>query len=125
MLPAPRRFLVNKRAANKVARNNATTRRFFRNGRFRVISPAPGVNFYFVEVGSSTNNKREAARLKNALNRIKNNNINKKYMYNTISLATRNNAFTQLVNRYHNAIIGTRMRPVSPNRSPPKRRRVM
>lgn len=125
MLPAPRHFLVNKRAANKVARNNATTRRYFRNGRWNLYTPVPGMNFYVVQIGSSTNNKREAARLKNALNRIKNNNANKRYMYNTLSYATRNNFMTQLTNRYYNAIIGTRMRPVSPNRSPPKRRRVM
>ncbi len=120
MLPAPRRFVINKRAANKVARNNATTRRFFRPGRFNVISPAPGVNFYFVEVGSSTNNRREAKRLTNALNRIKNNNGNKKYLYNTISLATRKNAFTNLVNAAYNAMVSNRMRTRTP--SPPSRR---
>ena len=119
MLPAPRRFLVNKRAANKVARNNTTTRRFFRPDRFQIISPMPGLNFYFVEVGSSTNNINEARRLKTALNRIKNNNANKKYLYNTVSQATRKNAFTNMVNMMHNAMISNRMRTRTP--SPRKR----
>lgn len=125
MLPAPRHFLVNKRSANKVAKTNNSTRRFFRNGRWHVITPAPGLNMYFVEIGSSTNNKREANRLRNSLSRIKNRNINSKYMYNTFAHVTRRNAFTNLVNYYHNAFVENRMRTRSPSRSPPKRRRVM
>ena len=119
MLPAPRHFLVNKRAANKVARTNNSTRRFFRNGRWHVYAPAPGMRFYFVEIGSSTNNKREANRLRNSLNRIKNTNNNYRYMYNTLSFATRKNAFTNLVNLLHNQMIENRMRTRTPS---PKRR---
>jgi hypothetical protein len=121
MLPAPRTFLLNKRAANKVARNSATAKRFFRPDRFHILSPAPGVNFYVVEVGSSSNNKREAKILKNALYRIKNRNMNTRHLYNTVALATRNNAFTRLVNAAHNAMISNRMRTRTPS---PKRRRV-
>lgn len=122
MLPAPRHFPMNKRAVNKVARTNRLTRNFF--SKFPVLSPAPGINFYFVEVGSSTRNRNRVNRLKERLAQIKNRNANARYVHNAFALATRNNAFTRLVNAMYNATVSNRMRPGTPPRSPKRRRLV-
>lgn len=124
MLPAPRSFIVNKRAVNRIARTNNTTKRFFRPGRWPSFTYLPGLDFYYVTIGSSTNNKREANRLRNALMRRRIQNYNTIHAAATLAVATRKNALTNLTNMFYNAIIGNRMRPTTPNRSPPKRARM-
>jgi ribonuclease HI len=125
MLPAPRYFAVNKRAANRISKINNTTKRFFRPGRWPVSTFVPGLDYYAVTVGRSTNNRREANHLVNALRRIKNRNYNAMHLYQIASFATRRNANTNFMNQLYNALISARMRPSSPSRrnSPPKRPR--
>lgn len=121
MLPAPRFFSVNKRAANRVSKINSTTKRFFRPGRWPVSTFVPGLNYYTVQIGSSTNNRREVNHLKNSLRKIKNRNFNTRHLYQIVNYSTRKNALTNLFNQIYNAGISARMRPNTPNRSPPKR----